>query len=131
MYKQICNSSFPLHPLMPLLIESYVNSVIPKTSKPEHTNEPLSESKIMALFDIKKKTLPEPGGSSVSPGYPDIQEKLLCPQLLILYYLLLYEDLYQTHKKLIGKLCFFNTIYLYLLIYPLYTILISANSKTP
>nr|KAI8738299.1 integrator complex subunit 2 [Biomphalaria glabrata] len=101
-YKQICNSSFPLHPLMPLLIESYVNSVIPKTSKPEHTNEPLSESKIMALFDIKKKTLPEPGGSSVSPGYPDIQEKLLCPQLLILYYLLLYEDLYQTHKKLID-----------------------------
>ncbi|KAH9503168.1 Integrator complex subunit 2 [Bulinus truncatus] len=103
-YRQICNSSFPLHPLLPQLIESYVNSVIPKTSKPEHTNEPLSESKILALFDMKKRHMAvnEVANSVSSPGYPDIQEKLLCPQLLILYYLLLYEDLYQTHKKLID-----------------------------
>ena len=33
------------------------------------------------------------------------EESELCPQLLILYYLLLYEDLFHTHKKLIGTTC--------------------------
>ncbi|CAL1529921.1 unnamed protein product [Lymnaea stagnalis] len=103
-YRQICSSCFPLHPLLPQLIESYVNSVIPKTPKPEHTNEPLSEAEILALFDIKKKNV---AGTKdklpvTKPGNPEIQESLLCPQLLILYYLLLYEDLYHTHKKLID-----------------------------
>lgn len=105
-YRQICSSCFPLHPLLPQLIESYVNSIIPKTPKPEHTNEPISEAEILALFDIKKKNavamkdkLP---ASKPASANPEIQENLLCPQLLMLYYLLLYEDLYHTYKKLID-----------------------------
>ncbi|CAG5122619.1 unnamed protein product [Candidula unifasciata] len=112
-YRQICSSCFPLHPLLPQLIESYVHSVIPKSPKPEHTNEPISEDDILAVFDAKKKNSnprnrqreSPPGGVSA-----DVPDRQLCPQLLMLYYLLLFEDLYQMHKKMIDvtKLALYN-----------------------
>ncbi|GFO32797.1 integrator complex subunit 2 [Plakobranchus ocellatus] len=122
-YKQICSSCFPLHPLLPQLIESYVNSVIPKTPKPEHTNERIQEDEALALFETTAVSTSTASSSSSStkkkntgarkrakaeakskpPAHPEIQGKQLCPQLLMLYYLLLYEDLYQTHKKMIGE----------------------------
>lgn len=80
-----------------------MNSVIPKSLKPENTNEPIPESEILALFEIKKKTIPGTVEKTTDmKASTEINERLLCPQLLILYYLLLYEDLYHTHKKLIG-----------------------------
>ncbi|XP_005110013.1 integrator complex subunit 2 [Aplysia californica] len=102
--RQISSSVFPLHPLLPQLIESYVNSIIPKTNKPEHTNEPILEEEILALFhsDKKLKAGRKRKSRVEESEDADSQGKLLCPQLLILYYLLLYEDLYHTHKKLID-----------------------------
>ncbi|XP_063858155.1 integrator complex subunit 2-like isoform X1 [Scylla paramamosain] len=52
-YNQICASSTPLHPVMPQLIEVYVNSIILSSNKggmSDHFNEPISEEEIMAVF---------------------------------------------------------------------------------
>ncbi|RUS82280.1 hypothetical protein EGW08_009958 [Elysia chlorotica] len=118
-YKQICNSCFPLHPLLPQLIESYVNSVIPKSQRPEHTNERIQEDEALALFETtlaptavpaatarRKNASHKKGAKAATKPKPqislDAQGRQLCPQLLMLYYLLLYEDLYKTNKKMID-----------------------------
>lgn len=90
-YKQICNSSAPLHPVLPPLIEVYVNSIIVPTAKGpiEHTHKPLSKEDIVRVFDLafhEKKTT-ENGTLTTSGDTPNITS-----QLLLLYYLLLYED---------------------------------------
>ncbi|XP_041348716.1 integrator complex subunit 2-like [Gigantopelta aegis] len=84
-YKQICHISLPLHPLLPQLIETYVNSIIIKGGKMEYTNEPITEEEIL---DVYKDAISH--GHSKKEGYSKNQN--LSSQLLILYYLLLYED---------------------------------------
>ena len=78
-YKQIVNSTTPLHPVMPALIEVYVNSLIAANAKVS-TEQPLSEAEIQKVF-------------SKSEIIATVGEVNLTAQLLILYYLLLYEDL--------------------------------------
>lgn len=50
--KQLCASVPPLHPILPALVEVYVNSVIVPSCKSsqETTNEPLSEEEIASVF---------------------------------------------------------------------------------
>lgn len=50
--KQLCASVPPLHPILPALVEVYVNSVIVPSCKgsQETTNEPLSEEEIASVF---------------------------------------------------------------------------------
>ena len=64
----------------------------------EHTNEPLSEEEILSLFPASLGS----SDSSLQLSEHSESNHLFCPQLLVLYYLLLYEDLYQTHKIVIG-----------------------------
>lgn len=50
---QICASVTPLHPVMPQLIDVYVNSIILPASKgglSDTFNEPISEEEIMSVF---------------------------------------------------------------------------------
>ncbi|XP_047468761.1 integrator complex subunit 2-like isoform X2 [Penaeus chinensis] len=52
-YNQICASVTPLHPVMPQLIDVYVNSIILPASKgglSDTFNEPISEEEIMSVF---------------------------------------------------------------------------------
>lgn len=116
-YKQICNCTTPLHPVLPALIEVYVSSIISPITKVEHTPRPLTEVEILRVFrnsvvgnhlDIAKRIY--------TFDYDDVKTPLLLPvntttvntntdhpiddaanagvtsQLLLLYYLLLYED---------------------------------------
>ncbi|KAL1402916.1 hypothetical protein pipiens_019599 [Culex pipiens pipiens] len=95
-YKQICNSVTPLHPVLPALIEVYVNSIIlPNQKGPvEHTHKALSEQEIQQVFqncslyqgraDAMDTSQKEDATADNNPN--------LTPQLLLLYYLLLYED---------------------------------------
>lgn len=119
-YRQICSSVPPLHPVLPALVEVYVNSIlVPSPKAPqEHTNRPMSEDEIRrvfqnsvfgAQFDSKKqrfsittallavesKEAVDPEELPVAVGSPS-----LTSQLLLLYYLLLYEDvrLANTHS---------------------------------
>lgn len=102
-YKQICNSSSPLHPVLPSLIEAYVNSIIvPNIKGPlEHTNKPLSKEDILRVFknsvignnlDAKKKIQDLDLKSPTLENIPISDTSNMTAQLLLLYYLLLYED---------------------------------------
>ncbi|XP_078032899.1 integrator complex subunit 2 [Augochlora pura] len=98
-YKQICNSVPPLHPVLPALVEVYVNSIVLTNNKTsEHTNKPITEDEIRrvfqnsvfgANFDFKKGfTAPQ---CELDTDF-EIPKPSLTSQLLLLYYLLLYED---------------------------------------
>lgn len=104
-YKQICNSVTPLHPVLPSLIEVYVNSIIlPNQKGPvEHTHKALSEQEIQRMFhntalgDIQDGAQApiyhaSENETSQAENKPNNNGKNLTPQLLLLYYLLLYED---------------------------------------
>nr|CAG4643722.1 EOG090X0154 [Lepidurus arcticus] len=89
-YKQICESRPPLHPLLPSLVDAYVNSMLSLTPKggvhtivSEHTNEPISEREIRAIFQ-------NTWNSSANKASNDSS---ITAQLLLLYYLMLYEDI--------------------------------------
>ncbi|KAG4078401.1 hypothetical protein HA402_013112 [Bradysia odoriphaga] len=101
-YKQIISCTTPLHPVLPALIEVYVNSIISPNAKGglvEHTHEPLTEDDIIKVFQrsvagthlqTKKRIYAlesDVGIDDESLGQPSISS-----QLLLLYYLLLYED---------------------------------------
>lgn len=101
-YKQICNSTTPLHPVMPALIDVYVSSLLASNAKVV-TEQPLSEDEIQRVFnksEIQAKPFSqklikrEDEAMEVDDATGDATEQCnLTAQLLILYYLLLYEDL--------------------------------------
>lgn len=111
-YRQICNSSAPLHPVLPSLIEVYVNSIIVPTAKApiEHTHKPLSKEDIMRVFrnsvignhlnTVKKIDdfdIKSPPSENVAIDDDFQCASNLTAQLLLLYYLLLYEDVRLSH----------------------------------
>lgn len=100
-YRQICDSVPPLHPVLPALVEVYVNSILVINNKTsEHTNKPITEDEIRrvfqnsvfgANFDPKKSVL---SIADMETDFMDLDtsKPSLTSQLLLLYYLLLYED---------------------------------------
>ncbi|XP_055840595.1 integrator complex subunit 2 isoform X2 [Episyrphus balteatus] len=113
-YKQICNCRKPLHPVMPALIEVYVNSLILPNQgsgsgkfSSDHLHKPLSETEILRIFTSSNSEAFKLNFDHV-PGQYDFGEikngetddgddliKISCSltsQLLVLYYLVLYED---------------------------------------
>ncbi|KAK6641527.1 hypothetical protein RUM44_013239 [Polyplax serrata] len=110
-YRQVCNSVAPLHPVLPALIEVYVNSIlVPPSSKlydQTNTNQPLSENEIRQIFQNSVFGSQFDNKSTSKKSVSSINEKCeqdnemdseinlepsLTSQLLLLYYLLLYED---------------------------------------
>ena len=94
-YRQICVSSTPLHPLLPPLIEAYIQSVIMPSMKTDRSNEPITEKEIMSVFSH----------SVFSPHNAMETEEgcSLTSQLLMLYYVLLYQDSVLSSMKSISK----------------------------
>ncbi|KAK2149074.1 hypothetical protein LSH36_469g02035 [Paralvinella palmiformis] len=108
-FKQLCSSTTPIHPLVPPLIEVYVNSIIMPSSKTDRMNEPISEEEILSVF--KHSVLTQHlGGNSSSGGVvymetdcePEEPRSNLTAQLLLLYYILLYQDTLLTNMKNIA-----------------------------
>ncbi|XP_065348330.1 integrator complex subunit 2 [Cloeon dipterum] len=86
-YRQICFSDSPLHPVLPSLVEVYVGSILVPANKAldqqtHTTNEPISEAEIKRVFNA----------STFQSGSKESQPSLTS-QLLLLYYVLHYEDL--------------------------------------
>ncbi|GIY57043.1 integrator complex subunit 2 [Caerostris extrusa] len=98
-YKQVCCTIPPLHPVLPLLIEVYVNSVLIPSSKGsiDTTNEPITEEEILAVFS-KSVFMPQERTIVLES---DQKPSSLTSQLLLLYYLLLYEDTRLSNMKTI------------------------------
>lgn len=99
-YRQICNSTAPIHPVLPNLIEAYINSIIIPNTKTnsDHTHSPITEEEIRRIFqnsvfgthfNVKKINSQL---EKVSNDNLDTKKPTLASQLLLLYYLLLYED---------------------------------------
>ncbi|RWS15481.1 Integrator complex subunit 2-like protein [Dinothrombium tinctorium] len=101
-FRQICKATPPINPVLPPLLEAFVNSIIIPYSKSSvsTTNEPISEEEIMSVFsytiyseeDTKEVTRMEES---------DAPSCILTTQLLLLYYVLLYEDVRLSNMKAI------------------------------
>ncbi|XP_041968143.1 integrator complex subunit 2 [Aricia agestis] len=103
-YRQICSCIAPLHPVMPALVEVYVNSILVTNNKGtnEYFNQPITEEEIRRVFrnsifgvnfdsinKHKEFTPMDVDGESIEIN---IEKPTLASQLLLIYYLLLYED---------------------------------------
>lgn len=103
-YRQICNCTAPLHSVMPALVEVYVNSILVINNKGtnEYVNKPITEEEIRrvfrnsifgANFDKQNKPKFNPMEIDNEPAIDiDLEKPTLASQLLLIYYLLLYED---------------------------------------
>uniref|UniRef100_A0A8C5GK76 Integrator complex subunit 2 n=1 Tax=Gouania willdenowi TaxID=441366 RepID=A0A8C5GK76_GOUWI len=81
-YRQLCETTTPMHTQLIPLIDVYINSILTPASKanPEATNQPITEQEILNVFQN-------------STGVSHIQQRYsLTTQLLILYYILSYEE---------------------------------------
>uniref|UniRef100_G3Q9Y3 Integrator complex subunit 2 n=1 Tax=Gasterosteus aculeatus aculeatus TaxID=481459 RepID=G3Q9Y3_GASAC len=78
-YRQLCETTTPIHTQLFPLIDAYINSILTPASKanPEATNQPITEQEILNVFQRSR------GGR---------QHYSITTQLLILYYILSYEE---------------------------------------
>ncbi|KAK6190857.1 hypothetical protein SNE40_002632 [Patella caerulea] len=96
-YRQMCSSCLPLHPLLPPLIDSYVNSIIVKGIKTDNLNQPITEQEILEVFEAPPNRKDISGRQS--PTIILSEKKDVGCQILVLYYLLLYEDTLLNNMK--------------------------------
>jgi len=93
-YRQLCHCTTPVHPIIAPLIEAFVNSVIVPASRSDCTNDPISDEQLSTVFsDLCVQN--EDENESKKVGYTT--------QLLLVYYVLLYEDVLLTNMSSIGK----------------------------
>jgi len=86
----------PIHPIIAPLIEAFVNSVIVPASRSDCVNDPISEEELSTIFsDLCAPKEDENGSKRVG----------FTTQLLLVYYVLLYEDTLLNNMTSIG-MCF-------------------------
>lgn len=96
-YRQLCHCTTPIHPIIAPLIEAFVNSVIVPVSRSDCTNDPISEIDLRTAFnDLCVPSEDEAGSKTVG----------FTTQLLLVYYVLLYEDTLLTNMSSIGEISF-------------------------
>ncbi|XP_061596154.1 integrator complex subunit 2 isoform X1 [Cololabis saira] len=85
-YRQLCETTTPIHTQLIPLIDAYINSILTPASKanPEATNQPITEQEILNVFQSSAGQ-----GDSSRGGR---QRYSITTQLLILYYILSYEE---------------------------------------
>uniref|UniRef100_A0A4W6EAZ4 Integrator complex subunit 2 n=1 Tax=Lates calcarifer TaxID=8187 RepID=A0A4W6EAZ4_LATCA len=83
-YRQLCETTTPIHTQLIPLIDAYINSILTPASKanPEATNQPITEQEILNVFQSSQ-------GEGSRGGR---QRYSITTQLLILYYILSYEE---------------------------------------
>ncbi|KAL8199110.1 UNVERIFIED_CONTAM: Integrator complex subunit 2, partial [Gekko kuhli] len=95
-YRQLCETTTPLHPQLLPLIDVYINSVLTPASKsnPEATNQPITEEEILNVFQGLT------GGESARLN----QHYGITAQLLVLYYVLSYEEAILASSKTLAAM---------------------------
>ncbi|PIK61167.1 putative integrator complex subunit 2 isoform X2, partial [Apostichopus japonicus] len=93
-YQQMLHCGTPLHPILPSLLETFVHSSVVPTEVGSKfcRNQALTEQEILSVFGSSR--LKDGRGEKVKG-----QGNELTSQLLMLYYLLLYEDCLLTNTK--------------------------------
>lgn len=94
-YTQICETTTPLHLQLIPLIDVYINSIITPASKssPEATNKPITEQEILKVFQ-----------SHTEENLRQNQRNKITTQLLLLYYLLSYEEALLANSKALAAM---------------------------
>ena len=93
-YRQLCHCTTPIHPITAPLIEAFVQSVIVPASRSDSINDPISEQELSTVFsDLCVPSQDENGSKRLS----------FTTQLLLVYYVLLYEDTLLSNMSSIGK----------------------------
>ncbi|KAM8975093.1 integrator complex subunit 2 [Pelodytes ibericus] len=94
-YTQLCETTTPLHQQLLPLIDVYINSIITPASKssPEATNKPITEQEILKVFQ---------GLVGESPRFS--QRHTITTQLLVLYYVLSYEEALLANSKTLAAM---------------------------
>ncbi|KAI5099789.1 integrator complex subunit 2 [Silurus meridionalis] len=89
-FRQLCETSTPLHTQLLPLIDVYITSILTPASKahPEATNQPITEQEIINVFEGRT-------GGAAGKG----QQYSITTQLLILYYILSYEEALLANSK--------------------------------
>nr|XP_060612777.1 integrator complex subunit 2 [Anolis sagrei ordinatus]XP_060612778.1 integrator complex subunit 2 [Anolis sagrei ordinatus] len=96
-YRQLCETTTPLHPQLLPLIDVYINSVLTPASKsnPEATNQPITEQEILNVFEGLMG-----GGENARLS----QRYGITAQLLVLYYVLSYEEAILASSKSLAAM---------------------------
>ncbi|XP_031822386.1 integrator complex subunit 2 isoform X2 [Sarcophilus harrisii] len=99
-YRQLCETSIPLHPQLLPLIDVYINSVLTPASKsnPEATNQPITEQEILSVF----KGLVGTDSNRITQH--GAQCHSITAQLLVLYYILSYEEALLANTKTLAAM---------------------------
>uniref|UniRef100_A0A673FVS3 Integrator complex subunit 2-like n=1 Tax=Sinocyclocheilus rhinocerous TaxID=307959 RepID=A0A673FVS3_9TELE len=89
-FRQLCETTTPLHTQLLPLIDVYINSILTPASKtnPEATNQPITEQEILNVFQ---------GLAGVVRS-----QYTITTQLLILYYILSYEEALLANTKTLA-----------------------------
>uniref|UniRef100_A0A8C2BNI2 Integrator complex subunit 2 n=1 Tax=Cyprinus carpio TaxID=7962 RepID=A0A8C2BNI2_CYPCA len=89
-FRQLCETTTPLHTQLLPLIDVYINSILTPASKtnPEATNQPITEQEILNVFQ---------GLAGVARS-----QYTITTQLLILYYILSYEEALLANTKTLA-----------------------------
>ncbi|XP_053310565.1 integrator complex subunit 2 isoform X2 [Spea bombifrons] len=92
-YTQLCETTTPLHQQLLPLIDVYINSIITPASKasPEATNKPITEQEILKVFQ-----------GIVGENSRLGQRHTITAQLLMLYYVLSYEEALLANSKTLA-----------------------------
>uniref|UniRef100_H3B054 Integrator complex subunit 2 n=1 Tax=Latimeria chalumnae TaxID=7897 RepID=H3B054_LATCH len=95
-YRQLCETTTPLHPQLLPLVDVYINSVLTPASKsnPEATNQPVTEQEILNVFQ----------GLTGGDSSRFRQRYSITAQLLVLYYILSYEEALLTNTKSLANM---------------------------
>nr|XP_033778684.1 integrator complex subunit 2 isoform X2 [Geotrypetes seraphini]XP_033778686.1 integrator complex subunit 2 isoform X2 [Geotrypetes seraphini]XP_033778687.1 integrator complex subunit 2 isoform X2 [Geotrypetes seraphini] len=95
-YRQLCETATPLHPQLLPLIDVYINSILTPASKssPEATNQPVTEQEILNVFQ----------GLTGSENLRRPERYSITTQLLVLYYVLSYEEALLTSTKTLATM---------------------------
>lgn len=105
-YRQLCESAMPLHPLLPQMVDCFVSTLIPKGVKVEQTNQPFTESEILAVYSDYQTNSKENVTKVKTGKHKDRGTENLAPQLLVLYYVLLYQDTLLSVSRATGEKSF-------------------------
>uniref|UniRef100_A0A673MP26 Integrator complex subunit 2-like n=1 Tax=Sinocyclocheilus rhinocerous TaxID=307959 RepID=A0A673MP26_9TELE len=91
-FRQLCETTTPLHTQLLPLIDVYINSILTPASKtnPEATNQPITEQEILNVFQ---------GLAGVGKVR---SQHTITTQLLILYYILSYEEALLANTKTLA-----------------------------
>ncbi|NXF35397.1 INT2 protein, partial [Nyctibius bracteatus] len=95
-YRQLCETTTPLHPQLLPLIDVYINSILTPASKsnPEATNQPVTEQEILNVFQ----------GLAGGENTRVTQRFSITTQLLVLYYVLSYEEALLASTKILAAM---------------------------